>query len=165
MPPKRLLVALAVVGVLAIVLGAVVLSATNQCSKCEPEPEITAQPQRECENLEAIPFQPSSGLFLDNKTHVVLLFNTSCPSCEEDTKQLMEGLYHTWLGNVSEDKVTFNLVNYYREKEIGDAYFKAFNIQSQTGYIVVVHNSTLGLVYYPPLRDTEIQKGICYLTA
>ena len=48
--------------------------------------------------------------------------------------------------------VYFLDVNYYRNLEAGIAYFEAFNISksAEGGSILVVHNSKVGLVYYPP---------------
>lgn len=123
-----------------------------------------AQTQNE---LGAVPvaFEPVKGLRLDNKTQVVFLYYTTCPACEESKNLFITRSYPTWQGNLTSDEVSFGAVNYYRKKDVGDAYFKAFNISSQAGgSVLVAHNSMMGLVYYPPLKDMDVQKGVYYLT-
>lgn len=159
---KHLLAILIAVTVLSVALGNAALSAANESSRLQSS---RAQIQRE---IGAIPvtFEPTDGLLSDNKTHVVFLFSTTCPACEDSTKRSIKELYLTWLGNLTYDEVSLSIINYYKMKEIGEAYFKAFNIpRNQTsGPVLVVHNLRVGLVYYPPFEDLKVQKGVYYLT-
>ena len=160
---KRLLPILVAVTVLVVALGtAAFFVAQEESRRLESD---RAQIQRD---LGAIPieFEPSDVLFLDSKTQVVFLFSTTCHACEESTKKSIGELYSTWLGNLTYDEASLNVVNDYREKDIGEAYFKAFKIpRNQTsGPVLVVHNSRVGLVYYPPFENMKVQKGVYYLT-
>jgi len=160
---KHLLPILLAVTVLLLALGNAAFFAANDGSG-KPQGDLT-QIQKD---LGAIPvaFEPTDGIFLDNKTQVVFLFSTTCPACEDSTKRSINELYLTWRGNLTYKEVSLNLVNYYREKDIGEAYFKAFKIpRNQTsGPVLVVHNSRVGLLYYPPFENMQVQKGVYYLT-
>ena len=113
-----------------------------------------------------IAFEPKAELRIDNRTHVVFLYYTTCPACEDDKNLFITKSFPTWQGNVTDKEISFDIVNYYRKKDIGEAYFKAFDItQSQFGgTILVIHNSRVGLVYYPPFDDAKIQKAVYYTT-
>jgi cytochrome c biogenesis protein CcdA len=160
---KHILFILIAVTVLLLALSNAVFS-TVKVGSGEPQSDRT-QIQRD---LGAIPlaFEPTSGVFSDNKTHVIFLFSTTCPACEDSTKRSINELYLTWRGNLTYKEVSLNLVNYYREKDVGEAYFKAFNIpRNQTsGPVLVVHNSRVGLIYYPPFENMRVQQGVYYLT-
>ena len=160
---KHILPILIAVAVLLLALGNAVFSAAKDGSG-KPQSNRT-QIQND---LGAIPiaFEPTGGLFSDNKTHLVFLFSTSCPACEDSTKRSINELYLTWRGNLTYDEVSLNLVNYYSKKDIGEAYFKAFSIsRNQTsGPVLVVHNSRAGLLYYPPFDNMKVQKAVYYLT-
>jgi len=160
---RHLLPILIAVTVLLLTLGNAAFSASRDGSG-KPQSARTQIQQ----DLGAIPvaFEQTGGLFLDNKTHVVFLFSTTCPACEDSTKRSINELYLTWRGNLTYDEVSLNVVNYYSKKDIGEAYFKAFNIpRNQTsGPVLVVHNSRLGLLYYPPFENMKVQKGVYYLT-
>jgi cytochrome c-type biogenesis protein len=160
---KNLLTILIAIAVLLLALGNATFFAPGHESG-KPQSNLT-QIQQE---LGAIPvaFQPTGGIFLDNKTHAVFLFSTTCPPCEDSTKRSITELYLTWRGNLTYNEVSLNVVNYYKEKDVGEAYFKAFNIpRNQTsGPVLVVHNSRVGLLYYPPFENMEVQKGVYYLT-
>lgn len=160
---KHLLAILIAVTVLVVALGNAAFSAAKEeSSRLQSN---RAQIQRD---LGAIPvaFEPTGGLLLDNKTHVVFLFSTTCPACEDSTRRSIKELYLTWLGNLTYDEVSLSIINYYQKKEIGEAYFKAFNIPRNeiSGPVLVVHNSREGLIYYPPFEDMKVQKGVYYLT-
>jgi len=160
---KHLLPILLAVTVLLLVLGnAAFFAAKDRGGK--PQGNLT-QIQRD---IGAIPvaFEPTDGIFLNNKTQVVFLFSTTCPACEDSTKRSINELYLTWRGNLTRKELSLNIVNYYREKDIGEAYFKAFKIpRNQTsGPVLVVHNSRVGVIYYPPFENMQVQKGVFYLT-
>jgi cytochrome c-type biogenesis protein len=110
-------------------------------------------------------FEPQKGLNLDNKTHIVFLYYTSCPSCEDEKHLYITKSYPTWKGNLTDDEITINGINYFRKKDVGEAYFKSFNISASQfgGTVVVIHNSKVGVVFYPPLDDMRVQKVAYYL--
>jgi len=159
---KHLLPILLAVTVLLLALSNAAFFAADGSGK--PQGDLT-QIQKD---LGAIPvaFEPTDGIFLNNKTQVVFLFSTTCPACEDSTKRSINELYLTWRGNLTGKEVSLNLVNYYREKDIGEAYFKAFKIprNQTTGPVLVVHNSRVGVIYYPPFENMQVQKGVYYLT-
>ena len=159
---KHLLPILLAVTVLLLALSNAAFFAADGGGK--PQGDLT-QIQKD---LGAIPvaFEPTDGIFLNNKTQVVFLFSTTCPACEDSTKRSINELYLTWRGNLTGKEVSLNLVNYYREKDIGEAYFKAFKIprNQTTGPVLVVHNSRVGVIYYPPFENMQVQKGVYYLT-
>jgi len=111
-------------------------------------------------------FEPTAGIPQDNKTHVVFLYYTTCPACEDDKNLFIAKSYSAWQGNLSSDEISFSALNYYRKKDLGEAYFKAFNVsKSQTGATaLVIHDSKVGLVYYPPFNDVKVQKATYYVT-
>jgi len=160
---KHLLPILVAVTVLLLVLGnAAFFAAKDGGGKSQGD---LTQIQKD---IGAIPvaFEPTDGIFLNNKTQVVFLFSTTCPACEDSTKRSINELYLTWRGNFTRKELSLNIVNYYREKDIGEAYFKAFKIpRNQTsGPVLVVHNSRVGVIYYPPFENMQVQKGVFYLT-
>jgi len=159
---KHLLAILIAVTVLSVALGNAALSAVNESRRLQSS---RAQIQREI-GATPVAFESTDGLLSDNKTHVVFLFSTTCPACEASTSRSIKELYLTWLGNLTYNEVSLSIINYYVMKENGEAYFKAFNIpRNQTsGPVLVVHNSRVGLVYYPPFEDLKVQKGVYYLT-
>ena len=121
------------------------------------------------DKLGAVPisFESRSGIFQGNKTYVAFLYYSTCPTCEENEDNLfIAKSYPKWQGNLSSDEVSFKAVNYYRNLEAGTAYFEIFNISksAEGGSILVVHNSKVGLVYYPPFSDGEIRNAVYYLT-
>ncbi len=149
--------------VLLLALGnAGFLAAKDESSK--PRSDLT-QIQRDL-GVVPIAFEQTDGIFLDNKTHVVFLFSTTCSACEYSTKRSINELYLTWRGNLTYKEVSLNIVNYYSKKDIGEAYFKAFKIpRNETSVpVLVVHNSRVGLIYYPPFENMQVQKGVYYLT-
>lgn len=160
---KHLLAVLIAVTVLSAALGSAALSAAReessrlQSSRTQMQRDLGAVP---------VAFKQMGGLFLDNKTQVVFLFSTTCPACEESTKRSINELYLTWRGNLTYDEVSLSIINYYNKKEIGETYFKAFDIprNETSGPVLVVHNSREGLIYYPPFEDMKVQKGVYYLT-
>ncbi len=113
----------------------------------------------------AIFFEPQKGLNLDNKTHIVFLYYTSCPACEDTKNLYITKSYPTWKGNLTDNEITINAINYFRRKDVGEAYFKAFNISGSEfgGTVVVIHNSKVGMVFIPPLDDMKVQKAAYYL--
>jgi len=160
---KRLLpIFIAVTVLLLALVNAAVFASRDRAGK--PQSDRT-QIQ---EDLGAIPvaFEPAGGIFLDNKTHIVFLFSTTCPACEGSTKRSINELCLTWRGNLTYREISLQVVNYYVEKDIGEAYFKAFNIprNETSGPVLVVHNSRVGLIYYPPFENMKVQAGVYYLT-
>jgi cytochrome c biogenesis protein CcdA len=119
--------------------------------------------------LGAVPiyYESRPGLLQGNKTYVAFLYYSTCPTCEENEDNLfISKSYPKWQGNLSSDEISFKVINYYRDLEAGTAYFEAFNISksAEGGSILVVHNSKVGLVYYPPFSDGEIRNAVYYLT-
>ena len=113
-----------------------------------------------------ISFESREGLLQGNKTYVAFLYFSTCPTCEENEDNLfITTSYPKWQGNLSSDEISFKAINYYRNLEAGTAYFEAFNISksSEGGSILVVHNSKVGLVYYPPFSDGEIRNAVYFL--
>ena len=162
---KNLLFILAAATILTLAVWNAALAAANN------ENRVVAsnggQIQRELEpgsqirtELGATPilFESQEGLPRDNKTHVVFLYYTTCPACEDDKNLFIAKSYPTWQGNLSSDRVSFGALNYYRKKDLGEAYFKAFNVsKSQIGATaLVIHDSKVGLVYYPPFNDARV---------
>jgi len=111
-------------------------------------------------------FEPKNGIPSDNKTHVTYLYYTTCSACEEGKNLFIANSYPIWQGNLTFGEVAFGALNYYRKKDVGESYFSAFNISgTQKGAsILVVHNSRVGVVYYPPFNDASVQKAVYYLT-
>jgi len=163
MNAKHLLPILIAVTVILLALGNATFFAAKDGSG-KPQGDRTQIQQ----DLGAVPvaFEQTGGILLDNKTQVVFLFSTTCPACEDSTKRSINELYLTWRGNLTHKEVSLNIVNYYREENIGEAYFKAFKIprNETSGPVLVVHNSRAGLIYYPPFENMQVQKGIYYLT-
>ena len=110
-------------------------------------------------------FEGKSGLPLDNKTHVVFLYYTPCPTCDDGQNLFITKSFPTWQGNLTDRDVSFDLINYFRKKDVGEAYFETFKIKKSQygGSVLVIHNSKIGLVHYPPFNDENIQKGTYYL--
>ena len=112
-------------------------------------------------------FEPATGILQGNNTQVVFLWYSPCNACEENNRNLyISQSYPAWQGNLTSSEVTFSNINYYRKTEAGDFYFKTFNVpESQRGgSFLVVHNSKVGLAYYPPFKDSKIQQGVYYIT-
>jgi len=160
---KRLLPIIIAVTILLLALGDAALFAAKEGGG-KPESDRT-QIERDLGAI-SVTFEQKGGIFLDNKTHVVFLFSTTCPACEDSTKRSINELYLTWRGNLTRKEVSLSVVNCYREKDIGEAYFKAFKIprNETSGPVLVVHNSRVGLLYYPPFENMEVQRGVYYLT-
>jgi cytochrome c biogenesis protein CcdA len=110
-------------------------------------------------------FEPTDGLMIDGKTHAVFFYYTTCPACDSGENLYISKSYPTWQGNLTRDEVKFDAVNYYRKKDVGEAYFKAFNVSRSQygGSFLIIHNSRMGLVYYPPFDDSKIQNAMYYL--
>ncbi|MEM3430627.1 MAG: hypothetical protein QXI59_04110 [Candidatus Bathyarchaeia archaeon] len=110
-------------------------------------------------------FEPIDGLMIDGKTHAVFFYYTTCPACEGGENLYISRSYPTWQGNLTREEVKFDAINYYRKKDIGEAYFKAFNVSRSQygGSLLIIHNSRVGLVYYPPFDDLKIQNAMYYL--
>lgn len=159
---KNFLFILAAATILIVAVWNAALVAANNESRAVPS--NGSQIQKE---LGATPvlFEPREGLPQDNKTHVIFLYYTTCPACEDDKNLFIAKSYPAWQGNLSYDQVSFGAVNYYRKKDVGEAYFKSFNIsKSQTGAsTLVIHDSKVGLVYYPPFNDARVQKAVYYV--
>jgi cytochrome c biogenesis protein CcdA len=111
-------------------------------------------------------FEPKNDIPSDNKTHVTYLYYTTCPACEEGKTLFISKSYPIWQGNLTFGEVAFGALNYYSKKDVGESYFSAFNISgTQKGAsILVIHNSKVGVVYYPPFNDVRVQKAVYYLT-
>jgi len=157
---------------LAIVIAATVLLLALGNAAFLAAEDGSGKPQRDLTQMQldlgAVPvaFEQTGGIFLENKTRVVFLFSTTCAACEDSTKRSINELYLTWRGNLTYNDVSLNIVNYYREEDVGEAYFKAFKIprNETSGPVLVVHNSRVGLIYYPPFENMQVQKGVYYLT-
>jgi len=110
-------------------------------------------------------FEPTDGLMIDGKTHAVFFYYTTCPACDSGENLYISKSYPTWQGNLTREEVKFDAVNYYRKKDVGEAYFKAFNVSRSQygGSFLIIHNSRMGLVYYPPFDDSKIQNAMYYL--
>ncbi|MEM2943110.1 MAG: hypothetical protein QXT81_06780 [Candidatus Bathyarchaeia archaeon] len=168
---KNLLFAVVVVAILAAtVLNVAFFAAKEERKTVVGDGGAGAQPQAESEirkELGATPifYEPTAGIPQDNKIHFVFLYYTTCPACEEGKNLFISKSFPAWQGNLSSDEVSFNTLNYYRKKDVGDAYFRAFNIsKNQFGATaLVIHDSKVGLVFYPPFNDGKIQKAAYYV--
>ncbi|MBS7622758.1 hypothetical protein KEJ39_03675, partial [Candidatus Bathyarchaeota archaeon] len=168
---KDLLFAVIVVAILAVAVLNVAFFAAKEERKTAAEGGQTGtQSQTEIEirkELGATPilYEPMVGIPQDEKIHFVFLYYTTCPACEEGKNLFISKSFPAWQGNLSSDEVSFSTLNYYRKKDVGDAYFRAFNIsKNQFGATaLVIHDSRVGLVFYPPFNDGKIQKAAYYV--
>ncbi|MGQ9542550.1 MAG: cytochrome c biogenesis CcdA family protein [Candidatus Bathyarchaeia archaeon] len=160
-----------IINILAVTLAvSILLVATmNAVSTFKVEEDKGVRGGLEADDVIGKPpivFEPMAGLRIDNKTHAIFFYYTTCPACDDGENLFISRSYPTWQGNLTREEVSFEAINYYRKKEIGEAYFRAFNVSRSQfgGSFLIVHNSRMGLIYYPPFDDMKVQKAIYYLT-
>jgi cytochrome c biogenesis protein CcdA len=162
---RNLLFTVVIVVILAAAVLNVALFTAKDESRTTPGGDQTESQIRKELGATPIFYEPAVGIPQDEKIHFVFLYYTTCPACEDDKNLFISKSFPAWQGNLSSEEVSFRTLNYYRKKDVGDAYFRAFNIsKNQFGATaLVIHDSKVGLVFYPPFNDGKIQKAAYYI--